>query len=137
VLRSASARHRIPHPERLPSPINVFIHGGAWRTDLAKDYAFLAELFVHVGAHLVVPDFVWVQDADGSLMPMADQVRRAVSWVHRNAKRFGGDSNRIYVSGHSSGGHLAGVVLTANCCKEFNLPADTVKGGCAAAACSI
>ena len=115
--------------KRPNAPINVFIHGGAWRVDLAKDYAFLAELFVHAGAHLVVPDFVWVQDAGGSLMPMADQVRRAMAWVHRNAQSFGGDPNRIYVSGHSSGGHLAGVVLTTDWRKEFNLPADTVKGG--------
>lgn len=115
--------------KQLKAPINVFLHGGAWRTDLAKDYAFLAELFMYAGAHLVVPDFVWVQDAGGSLMPMADQVRRAVAWVHRNAQRFGGDSNRIYVSGHSSGGHLAGVVLTTDWRKEFDLPADTVKGG--------
>src|SRR5438128_11140505 len=41
------------------APINVFIHGGAWRVGLAKDYAFAAELFVTAGAHLVVPDFVW------------------------------------------------------------------------------
>jgi arylformamidase len=111
------------------APINVFIHGGAWRVGLAKDYAFPGELFVSAGAHLVVPDFVWVQDAGGSLMPMADQVRRAVAWVYRNAQSFGGDPNRIYVSGHSSGGHLTGVVLTTDWRKEFNLPADTVKGG--------
>lgn len=111
------------------APINVFIHGGGWRVGLAKDYAFAAELFVNAGAHLVVPDFVAVQDASGSLMPMADQVRRAVAWVHRNAESFGGDPDRIYVSGHSSGGHLAGVVLTTDWRKAFNLPADTVKGG--------
>jgi arylformamidase len=115
--------------KRPNAPINVFIHGGAWRVGLAKDYAFPAELFVYAGAHLVVPDFVLVQDAGGSLMPMADQVRRAVAWVYRNAQTFGGDPNRIYVSGHSSGGHLAGVVLTTDWRKDFNLPADTVKGG--------
>src|SRR5262247_949500 len=53
--------------KRPNAPINVFIHGGAWRVGLAKDYAFPAELFVHAGAHFVVPDFVWVQDASGSL----------------------------------------------------------------------
>jgi len=115
--------------KRPNAPINVFIHGGAWRVGLAKDYAFPAELFVYAGAHLVVPDFVLVQDAGGSLLPMADQVRRAVAWVYRNAQTFGGDPNRIYVSGHSSGGHLAGVVLTTDWRKDFNLPADTVKGG--------
>jgi arylformamidase len=62
-------------------------------------------------------------------MPMAEQVRRAVSWVHRNAPSFGGDPKRIYVSGHSSGGHLAGVILTTDWTKDFNLPLDTVKGG--------
>jgi arylformamidase len=70
-----------------------------------------------------------VQDAGGSLMPMADQVRRAVAWAYRNAQSFGGDPNRLYISGHSSGGHLTGVILTTDWAKDFNLPADTVKGG--------
>jgi arylformamidase len=49
--------------------------------------------------------------------------------VYRNASSFGGDPTRIYVSGHSSGGHLAGVVLVTDWRKDFALPADTVKGG--------
>jgi arylformamidase len=114
---------------RADAPINVFIHGGAWRAGLAKNYAFAAELFVRAGAHFVVPDFAAVQDVGGSLMPMADQVRRAVAWVYRNAPSFGGDPERLYVSGHSSGAHLAGVVLTTDWAREFNLPANVVKGG--------
>jgi arylformamidase len=111
------------------APINIFIHGGAWRRGLAKDYSFPAELFVHAGAHYVVPDFINVTQANGSLMPMAEQVRGAVAWVYRNARSFGGNPDRIYVSGHSSGGHLAGVVLVTDWRKDFNLPADAVKGG--------
>jgi arylformamidase len=61
-------------------------------------------------------------------MPMARQVRSAVAWVYKNAAGFGGDPNRVYVSGHSSGGHLAGVVLTTDWGKDFGLPRDTVKG---------
>ena len=111
------------------APVHIFIHGGGWRSGLAREYAFLAELFVHAGAHLVIPDFAWVQDLGDSLMPMAEQVRRAVAWVYRNARTFGGDPDRIFVSGHSAGGHLAGVILTTDWGKEFNLPDDTVKGG--------
>jgi arylformamidase len=111
------------------APINIFIHGGAWRRGLAKDYSFPAELFVHAGAHYVVPDFINVTQANGSLMPMAEQVRGAVAWVYRNARSFGGNPDRIHVSGHSSGGHLAGVVLVTDWRKDFNLPADAVKGG--------
>ncbi|MBN2317471.1 MAG: alpha/beta hydrolase [Acidobacteria bacterium] len=111
------------------APILIFLHGGAWRKGLARDYAFPAELFVHAGAHYVVPDFAPVQDVGGSLMPVAEQVRNAVAWIYRNAGTFGGDSDRLYVSGFSSGGHLAGVVLTTDWIKDFDLPADVVKGG--------
>jgi arylformamidase len=51
-----------------------------------------------------------------------------VAWVYRNAETFGGDRQRLYVTGHSSGGHLAGVVLTTDW-SEFGLPPDFIKGG--------
>jgi len=111
------------------APVLVFIHGGAWRQQLAKNYAFPAEMFVRHGANFVVPDFAWVQDVGDSLLPMAEQVRRAVAWVYRNANRFGGDPNRIYIVGHSSGAHLTAVTLTTDWKKELNLPNNIVKGG--------
>ncbi len=115
--------------KRSNAPINVFIHGGAWRQRWAKDFAFMAEPFVHAGAHFVAIDFVGLEETAGDLMPIADQVRRAVAWVFRNAARFGGDPNRLYVSGQSSGAHLGGVVLTTDWHKGFDLPRDVVKGG--------
>jgi arylformamidase len=111
------------------APVQVFIHGGAWRRGLARDYAFPAELFVNAGAHFVVPDFSNVVETGGDLLPMADQVRRAIAWVYRNAERFGGDPARLYLTGHSSGAHLAGVCLTTDWKSAFGLPADLVKGG--------
>lgn len=114
--------------KRPNAPINVFVHGGAWRGGLAKNYAFPAELFVNAGAHFVVLDFANVGELGGNLLPMAEQVRRAVAWVWRNAKEFGGDASRLYISGHSSGAHLAGTVLVTDWKKEFDLPADTLKG---------
>jgi len=113
--------------KRANAPIRIFIHGGAWRGGAAKDSAFPAEMFVAAGAHYVVPDFISVLEADGNLMPMAEQVRRAVAWVYKNAASFGGDPNRVYLSGHSSGAHLAGVTLITDWRKDFGLPAEIVK----------
>src|SRR5262249_26480118 len=108
IANSATARDVIGAPERLAygpteieqvdiyrskqakaqssAPVNIFIHGGAWRANRAADYAFLAEPFVKAGAHYVILDFVNVDDTGGDLFPMVEQVRRAVAWVYRNAR---------------------------------------------------
>jgi arylformamidase len=111
------------------APINVYIHGGAWRSQNAQGAAYMSETFVDAGAHFVALDFNNVTEVDGNLMIMADQVQRAIVWVHNNAASFGGDANRLYVSGTSSGAHLAAVALTTDWHKDFGLPANTLKGG--------
>ena len=114
---------------RQNAPVVIYIHGGAWRNGTAKDFAFPAEMFMNAGAHFVVPDFVQVQDAGGSLLPMIEQVRRAVTWVYKNAASFGGDAERTFITGHSSGAHLAGVTLVTDWVNDYGLPPDVIKGG--------
>ena len=114
---------------RQNAPVLIYIHGGAWRNGSAKDFAFPAEVFTNAGAHFVVPDFVQVQDAGGSLLPMIEQVRRAVVWVYKNAASFGGDAKRVFITGHSSGAHLAGVTLVTEWVNDYGLPPDVIKGG--------
>jgi arylformamidase len=109
------------------APINVFVHGGAWRRNIAADYALQAEPLVRAGAHSVIIDFINVDQAKGDLFPMYQQVRRALAWIWNNAQSFGGDRDRLYVSAHSSGSHLSGVVLTRGW-QEEGLPPDFCKG---------
>ena len=111
------------------APVHIFIHGGAWQQETSESYAFPAELFVNAGIHYVVPNFSWIQDAGDSLYPIVAQLRAAISWVFENAGKFGGDPDQIYLSGHSSGGHLAGVLLTTDWEKDAGLPVDVIKGG--------
>jgi arylformamidase len=145
LANSVRARAAIGEPERVAygkteiekldiyrtkqtnAPVNVFIHGGAWRANRAADYSCLAEPFVRAGAHYVILDFTNVDDAAGSLFPMVEQVRRAVGWVYKNAATFGGDPARLYLSAHSSGSHIGGCVVTHDWRKE-NLPVDILKG---------
>jgi arylformamidase len=118
------------YPAKKPNaPIFVFIHGGAWLRGEAKNYGYPAELFVNSGVNYIALDFIAVGPANGDISLMADQVRRAIAWTYKNAASFGGDANRLYVGGHSSGGHLCGVALVTDWQKDFGLPANMVKGG--------
>jgi arylformamidase len=109
------------------APINIFLHGGAWRRNKGPDYHALAEPLVRAGAHCVIADFINVEQAGGDLIPMYEQVRRAIAWTWRNADSFGGDRERLYISAHSSGSHLAACVLTDGW-REEGLPQDFCKG---------
>ena len=130
-VRSDRGRKSRPftRPGNPVRPINIYIHGGAWRTGNAASEAYQSEMFVDAGAHFIALDFNNVLETKGNLTTMAEQVRRGVAWVHRNAASFGGDPNQLYVSGHSSGAHLAAVILTTDWQKDFGLPIDSVKGG--------
>ena len=110
------------------APVRIFIHGGAWKNGAASESSYMAEMYLAAGAHFVVPDFAAVTDVGGNLMTMAGQVRRAVAWVAKNAASFGGDPNRIYLAGHSSGAHLGGVVTVTDWEREFDLPPNVLKG---------
>jgi arylformamidase len=97
---------------RRKAPVLVFIHGGYWRSLSKAEFSFVAAPFVAAGAMVVVPDY--------SLCPavtvdtIALQCAQALAWVHRNAARHGGDAARCVVAGHSAGGHLAAMLLTAD-----------------------
>jgi arylformamidase len=126
---SATEQLDIYRTKRANAPIFVFIHGGAWLGGESKNYGFAAEMFANAGAHYVVLDFIAIREAGGDLGVMAEQVRRGIAWTYKNAARFGGDANRLYIGGHSSGGHLCGVALVTDWQKDFGVPADIVKGG--------
>jgi arylformamidase len=146
VARKAEARAVLGEPDRRsygptpiealdwygPSggggPIHVHFHGGGWRLGEAGGNAFIAEPSTRAGAHCVIPDYARVTDTGGDLLPLAEQCRRAVVWVYANAETFGANPERIIVSGHSAGGHLAGVVLATDWA-EYGLPRDAVKKG--------
>ena len=91
------------------APTQIFVHGGAWRNFTKDDYSFAAEAYVGNGINAVIVNFAKVLQVP--LPEMVTQVHRAIAWVIRNVSRWSGDANRIYVSGHSSGAHLAAMAM--------------------------
>ncbi|HEX7006147.1 MAG TPA: alpha/beta hydrolase [Alphaproteobacteria bacterium] len=114
---------------RVGAPLHLFIHGGYWQ-ELGKDESsFAAPGFVEAGAAFAALDYALAPDA--SMDEIVRQARAAVAWLHRNARRLGFDGERIYVSGHSAGGHLVGMLLATDWPREFGVPAGVVAGATA------
>lgn len=113
-------------PERTAAPVQVFIHGGAWQHLGKDDSGLAAPAFVGAGAMLVALNFGAAPHA--SLDTMVHQVRQAIAWLWNNVENSGGDRDRIFISGHSSGAHLASQCLTADWRGEFGCPNDIIKG---------
>lgn len=115
-------RAEAPH-----APINIFIHGGGWLYRSVKQYAFMAETYVRAGAHFAGLDFTGVDKTGGDLRPIVEQIRCGILWVYRNAARLGGNPDRIYISAHSSGAHLSGVMCVTDW-TALGAPKDVIKG---------
>lgn len=112
------------------APIYVFIHGGYWYSLDKSDCSYVAEGMVPHGVTTVVNNYVLAPHA--SMDEIVRQNRAALAWLWQNAAEFGGDRDRIYVTGHSAGGHLAAMLLATDWPNfEVGLPRDLVKGACA------
>jgi len=89
-------------------PVLMFVHGGSWRTGDRSLYRALGERFARAGIGVAIPSY--------RLMPQnphpaqIEDVAAAFAWVYRNIAQYGGDTSRIYVSGHSAGAHLVALL---------------------------
>jgi arylformamidase len=109
------------------APVLIYLHGGSWQSGRSADFALYAEPYINAGAHFVSVDFTNVRATKGDLFPLVDQCRRAVAWTYRNAAKFGGDPERLYLCSRSSGSHLAGCVVTTDW-ETIGLPRTMLKG---------
>ena len=114
---------------RPDAPIHMFIHGGYWHSLSSKEFSFVAEGLVAAGVTVVINNYALCPEV--TITEIVRQNRAAVAWLYRNAASFGGNRSRVYVSGHSAGGHLTAMLLATDWERDFGLPHDLVKGGTA------
>ena len=91
-----------------PAPVLIFIHGGSWKSGKKELYYYLGKRFARKGVVAVVIDYPLSPAAQYN--EMAHSAARAVQWTQENIADYGGDPDRIFVSGHSAGGHLAALI---------------------------
>jgi arylformamidase len=108
----------------------MYIHGGYWRSLDKSDNSYLAAAFRVPGVTLAVVNYDLAPKA--SIAHIVVQMLKASAWLWRNARAFGADSDRMFVAGHSAGGHLAAMMMAA-LWRQYadDLPQKLFQGGLA------
>lgn len=99
-------------------PVLVFFYGGSWKSGNKEMYHFLGNRLARRGVVVVIADYPL---SPGFQIPaMQKSALASVNWTKDNIASYGGDPDRIFVSGHSAGGHLASLIAV----KEGELAAS-------------
>jgi len=108
-------------------PVLVFFHGGSWTTGDRSQYIALGNRLARAGIATAIPSYR-LMPANRHPAQMEDAAA-AFDWVYRHIEQYGGDPKRIYVSGHSSGGHMASLLaLDSEYLEKYGLNPAEIRG---------
>src|SRR5439155_218578 len=104
-----------------------FVHGGAWRFGDRGLYPPLGYRFAREGILTVIPSY---RLAPKNPHPaQMEDTAAAFAWTVRHVAEYGGDTNRIYLGGHSAGAHLASLLaFDEHYLQEHRLSPDIIRG---------
>jgi acetyl esterase/lipase len=98
----------VPRERNGPLPVVIFFYGGTWREGERANYLFVAEALTSKGYVVVVPDYRLFPEV--RFPAFVEDGAKAVRWAFQHAAAFGGDPERLYLMGHSSGAHTAAML---------------------------
>jgi acetyl esterase/lipase len=94
------------------SEVVVFIHGGRWKMGSKDMFNYVGINFAEKGKTAVLINYRLTPNV--MYDDMAMDCAKAIKWVLSQIEYYGGDTSKIFLYGHSSGGHLAALVSTNN-----------------------
>jgi acetyl esterase/lipase len=94
-----------PHNVAAPAPVIIFFYGGWWSTGNKEEYEFAAQAFTSRGFVVVIPNYRLIPSV--KFPAFVEDGAAAIKWTHDHIADYGGDPNRMYLAGHSAGGHIA------------------------------
>jgi arylformamidase len=115
-------------PDGESQALLMFIHGGYWRSLDKKQHAFVAAPYVDAGVAVASINYSLCPSV--SMEHIVRQVIAAGAFLYRNASDFNVSRKRLYVAGHSAGGHLTAMALACQWPKVApGLPRKLFQGG--------
>ena len=97
-----------PKNTKTPKDVLVFIHGGSWDSGKKETYWWLGKNLARKNVISVIINYSLSPKAEYE--EMASDCSEALKWVKDSISQFGGNADRIFVMGHSAGGHLAALI---------------------------
>lgn len=97
-----------PQKVQDPKEVLVFIHGGNWIHGSKSIYKFFGRGFARKGIVTVVINYRKEKVTTYDTMAMRSAM--AVKWVKEHIPHYKGDTNKIFITGHSAGAHLASLI---------------------------
>ncbi|HEY0007536.1 MAG TPA: alpha/beta hydrolase [Tepidisphaeraceae bacterium] len=91
-----------------PAAVVIFFYGGDWRSGSKADYLFVAEALASRGFVAVLPDYRLYPET--TFPGFVQDGAAAIRWTHDHIDEFGGDPQRLFLLGHSAGGHIAALL---------------------------
>ena len=110
------------------APVMIYFHGGFWYSRHKDDFRFIASGFNDAGATVVVVNYGLIPKID--MAELVRQCQASVAWVYKNIADHGGDPNKLFITGHSAGGHITGMMLTTDWDK-WGVDGAAIKGALA------
>ena len=86
----------------------IFIHGGSWSSGKKDIYWWLGRNMARKG--VVTVNINYGLAPENQFGQMGDDCAQAVKWVQKHIAAYGGNPERIFLMGHSAGGHLAELI---------------------------
>ncbi len=91
-------------------PVVFWIHGGGWQAGDRASVQSKPQAFNEKGFVFVSTGYRLLPSVDmGTLIR---DVAKSVGWVHEHIADYGGNSDRIFIMGHSAGAQLAALLCT-------------------------
>lgn len=118
------AIHAAPDPN---GTVFAFVHGGGWTSGYKEHMNFMAPAYTSAGVTFCS---IGYRLAPQNMFPVGlEDVTDGLAWVHKNIAGHGGNPDRLYIGGHSAGGHYTALLaLTSDWQDKRDMPATAVRG---------